>query len=122
MPRSAKDRTSERKRKREAMSVRKTEESRTRRLANKAKRAEIHVIDPDAKITFINQVPYINDIEIKVVDNKIVSITNLLDVLEYSNEDEINTLAKATGKAIDAQVEKERLGVFSNLVSKFKKK
>ena len=120
--RSAKEITHDRKRKRESMSVRKTEESRTRRLANKAKRAEIHVIDPDAKITFINQVPYINDIEIKVVDNKIVSITNLLDVLEYSNEDEINTLAKATGKAIDAQVEKERLGVFSNLVSKFKKK
>ena len=58
MPRSAKERTHERKRKRKAVSATKTDRSRTRRLANKAKRAAIHAIDPDIKVKVIDQVTY----------------------------------------------------------------
>ena len=131
--RSAKERTHDRKRKRESMSVRKTEESRARRLANKAKRAEIHAIDPDMKVKVIDQIAYDNEgAEIKVENGKIVKWlparremiepANLLDVLESADEDEINAMAKETGRAIDAQVEKERLGMFSKFTDKFKKK
>ena len=131
--RSAKERTHDRKRKRESMSVRKTEESRARRLANKAKRAEIHAIDPDMKVRVIDQVTYDNEgAEIKVENGKIVKWlparremiepADLLDVLEFADEDEISAMAEETGKAIEVQVEKERLGMFSKFTDKFKKK
>ena len=61
---AAKERKIERKRKHNELSVAKTEKSRQRRLDNKAKRDEIHAIDPDAKIVVINGVPYIDDIEV----------------------------------------------------------
>ena len=131
--RIAKERTHDRKRKRESMSVRKTEESRARRLANKTKRAEIHAIDPDMKVRVINQIAYDNEgAEIKVENGKIVKWlparremiepADLLDVLEFADEDEISAIAEETGKAIEAQVEKERLGMFSKFTDKFKKK
>ena len=104
MPRSAKDRTSERKRKREAMSVRKTEESRTRRLANKAKRAEIISINSHAKINIIDQETYVDGIKLEVIDNRIVPVVLQPEVIAVEAE---------KGKAIDAQVEKERLGTFN---------
>ena len=72
---SAKERKMERKRKNKALSVEKTVKSRQRRLDNKAKRDEIHVIDPNMKVKVINQVTY-NDLgtEIMVENGKIKTV------------------------------------------------
>ena len=51
---SAKQRKYNRKVTREQQSVKKTELSRARRLANKAKREAIHKINPNLKITIVN--------------------------------------------------------------------
>ena len=130
---SSKERKMDRKRKHKALAASKTDKSRQRRLDNKAKRDEIHAIDPDMKVRVINQIAYDNEgAEIKVENGKIVKWlparremiepANLLDVLESADEDEINAMVKETGRAIDAQVEKERLGMFSKFADKFKKK
>ena len=52
---ASKDHKMDRKRKHKALAVAKTEKSRKRRLDNKAKRDEIHAIDPNMKIVVINQ-------------------------------------------------------------------
>ena len=76
---SAKDRKMERKRKNKALSVAKTVKSRQRRLANKAKRDEIHAIDPDMKVKVINQVTHDEDgTEIMVENGKIKSVEPVL--------------------------------------------
>ena len=70
--RSSKDRTIEKKRRSKATKAQKTEASRRKRLANKAKREEIHAIDPDMKIAVKNQRTfdqYGNEVE--VIDGKI---------------------------------------------------
>ena len=69
---AAKERKIERKRKHNELSVAKTVKSRKRRLDNKAKRAEIHAIDPDIKVKVIDQVTY-NEygIEIMIENGKI---------------------------------------------------
>jgi len=70
---SAKERKMDRKAKHKALSVAKTVKSRQRRLDNKAKRAEIHAIDPDMKVRVINQVTYDEDgAEIKIENGMIV--------------------------------------------------
>ena len=104
MPRSAKERTHERKRKRKAVSATKTDKSRTRRLANKAKRDEIHAIDPDIKVKVIDQVTY-DDLgtEIMVENGKIKTV----EIFEPDPEE------FKKGRAIDNQIEKERLSVFN---------
>ena len=56
--RSSKERKMDRKRKHKALAIAKTEKSRQRRLDNKAKRDEIHAIDPDMKVKVIDQVTY----------------------------------------------------------------
>ena len=109
--RSAKERTHERKRKREELGVRKTAESRARRLANKAKRAEIISINSHAKIDIIDQETYVDGIKVEVIDNRIVPV-----VLEP----EVIAVEAEKGKTIDAQIEKERLSVFNPF--KWKKK
>ena len=55
--RSSKDRTIEKKRRNKATKAQKTEASRRKRLANKAKREEIHAVNPDVKITMVDGVP-----------------------------------------------------------------
>ena len=55
---SSKERKMERKAKYKALSVEKTVKSRKRRLDNKAKRAEIHAINPDIKIVIKDQITY----------------------------------------------------------------
>jgi hypothetical protein len=55
---SSKERKIERKAKHKALAVAKTVKSRQRRLDNKAKRDEIHAIDPDMKVIVIDQVTY----------------------------------------------------------------
>ena len=88
---SSKDRTIEKKRRNKAMKVQKTERSRTRRLANKAKRAEIHNIDPDMKVIMIDQRIYDkHGTEIEIVNDKIVAAKLDDDVIKaivehYSN-------------------------------------
>ena len=127
---AAKERKMDRKRKNKELSVAKTEESRQRRLGNKAKREEILNINPNLKITIVDGITYTDDgingrVAVEVIDGKIrskelrkqVSINdNELEVIEVVEDD------AAIGKAIDVQIEKERLGVFSKLVDKFRKK
>ena len=70
---SSKERKMERKAKHKALAIAKTVKSRQRRLDNKAKRDEIHAIDPDEKVKVINQVTYDEDgAIIKVENGKIV--------------------------------------------------
>ena len=119
--RSAKERTHERKRKREELGVRKTAESRTRRLANKAKRAEIISINSHAKIDIIDQETYVDGIRVEIVNNKITPVEP--EIILASDEGEVNVMVEAEkGKTIDAQVEKERLGAFSKFTDRFRRK
>ena len=67
---SSKERKMERKAKHKALSVEKTVKSRQRRLDNKAKRDEIHAIDPDMKVIVIDQVTYNDDGAVIKVDKK----------------------------------------------------
>jgi len=115
---SSKERKMDRKTKHKALSVAKTEASRQRRLDNKAKRAEIHAIDPDMKVRVINQVTYnYLGTEIMVENSKIKTVSEGFD---QKLQDRINEFDK--GKAIDAQIEKERLFGFKALANKFRKK
>ena len=66
---AAKERKMDRKRKHKALAVAKTEKSRQRRLDNKAKRDEIHAIDPDMKVKVIDQVIYDEDGAVIKVEN-----------------------------------------------------
>ena len=59
--RSSKDRTIEKKRRNKATKVQKTETSRRKRIANKAKREEIHAIDSSVKITIVNGIPHLHN-------------------------------------------------------------
>ena len=89
--RSSKERKHDKKRKQDTMSVKKTERSRTRRLANKAKRAKISAINPDMKVTVIDQRIYDkHGTEIEIVNDKIVAAKLDDDVIKaiaehYSN-------------------------------------
>ena len=69
---SAKTRKHTRKRAHKELSARRTEASRERRLNNKAKRDEIHDIDPDVKIKIVDQDTYIDGDKVEVVNGKIV--------------------------------------------------
>ena len=72
---AAKERKMDRKRKHKALAASKTDKSRQRRLDNKAKRDEIHAIDPDMKIVVMNQRTYDKyGTEVEVVDGKINAI------------------------------------------------
>ena len=66
---SSKERKMERKAKHKALAVAKTVKSRQRRLDNKAKRDEIHAIDPDMKVRVINQVTHNEDGAVIKVEN-----------------------------------------------------
>ena len=121
--RSSKDRTIEKKRRSKAIKVQKTEASRRKRLANKHKREEIHAINPDMKVVVMNQKTFDGyGTEIKVIDGKVKAVTpaDYDDaVVEYQ---EIIDAESDGGRAIDDQIEKERLGVFNRLADKFRKK
>ena len=58
---SSKERKMERKAKHKALAVAKTVKSRQRRLDNKAKRDEIHAVDPNIKITIVNGIPHLHN-------------------------------------------------------------
>ena len=130
---AAKERKMDRKRKHKALAASKTEKSRQRRLDNKAKRAEIHAIDPDMKVRVIDQVTYDeNGAVIKVENDKITKWLPLSVPEVFKSEPELKTSEGFDqklqdrideidkNKAIDAKIEKERLGVFNPF--KWKKK
>ena len=83
---AAKERKIERKRKHKELSVEKTVKSRQRRLDNKAKRDEIHAIDPDIKVKVIDQVTY-DDLgtEIMVKNGKIKTVEIIEPTIEVFN-------------------------------------
>ena len=124
MPRSAKTNKHDRKRKQREIGAARTERSRQRRLDNAAKRAEILAINPGMKIKIINQVAYdAEGAEIKIENGKVTKWLPAKpqmiepEVVEVktlqSKRDELGIIEAEKGKAIDAQIEKERLGVFN---------
>ena len=124
---AAKERKMDRKMKHKALSVKKTEESRQRRLDNKAKRDEILNINPNLKITIVDGVTYTDDgingrVAVEVIDGKIRSKELRKQVSINDNELEVIEDDVVIGKAIDVQIEKERLSVFNKLADKFRKK
>ena len=110
---AAKERKMDRKRKHKALAVVKTEKSRQRRLDNATKRAEIHAIDPDMKVKVINQVTH-DDLgtEIMVENGKIKTV----EIFKPNPEEH------KKGRAIDNQIEKERLGGLNSFKMKWRKK
>ena len=69
---TAKTRKHNRKRAHMELGARRTEASRKRRLDNKAKRDEIHAINPDVKVKIINEKTYIDGWEFAVENGKLV--------------------------------------------------
>jgi hypothetical protein len=119
---SSKVRKMDRKKKAKKVSARKSDIHRKRRLDNKAKRAEIHAIDPDIKVKIIDQVTY-DDLgtEIMVENGKIKTVEP--EIVVAADEGEVNVIVEAEkGRAIDDQIEKERVGMFDKLIERFKKK
>ena len=113
---SSKERKMNRKAKHKALSVAKTEASRQRRLDNKAKRAEIHVIDPDIKVRVINQVTHDEDgAEIKIENG------NIIKWLPQANP------VPETVEVFDAEIEEVKavevddISRFQTLVNKWRK-
>ena len=126
---SSKERKMDRKMKHKALAANKTEESRQRRLDNKAKRDEIHAIDPDIKIKMIDQVSYTeNGHKIEIVNNKLHFITDrLVDILEdadpYVNDVKAEIVeVKPVIKVSTVKEVMEREGMFSKLADRFRKK
>ena len=125
--RSAKVRKMDRKRRHKAQAVAQTEKSRQRRLDNKAKRAEIHAIDPDMKVKVINQVTY-DDLgtEIMVENGKIKTVEP--EILLASDEGEVNVMTvkevmEREGMIAPVEVEEvevKDVGKFKKLVNKWK--
>ena len=119
--RSSKDRTIEKKRRHKATTSRRTEESRARRISNKHKRQEIHDIDPSLKVYIMDEKIYdVHGTQIEVIDGKIKPV--LINGIYKVNEEITYNAESDGGRAIDDQVEKERLGMFDRLAGKFRKK
>ena len=119
--RSSKDRTIEKKRRHKATTSRRTEESRARRISNKHKRQEIHNIDPNLKVFIMDERIYdVHGTQIEVIDGKIKPV--LINGIYKVNEENTYNAESDGGRAIDDQVEKERLGMFDRLAGKFRKK
>ena len=94
---SSKERKMERKAKHKALSVEKTVKSRQRRLDNKAKRDEIHAIDPDMKVRVVDQVTYnYLGTEITVENDVIKTVSEDFDqkLQDKIEEVEIDTTGK----------------------------
>ena len=110
---SSKERKNERKMARERMTARKTEESRARRLANKAKRIEIISINPEAKIDIINQETYVDGVKVEVIDNRIVPVILEPEVVVAADEGEVNVIEK---------IESHNKSAIERLTDRFRKK
>ena len=119
--RSSKDRTIEKKRRNKAMGAKRTEQSRARRVSNKHKREAIHAIDPSLKVFIMSERTYdIYGNEIKIIDDKIKIIAPVIEDSIFHKE--AYNAETDGGRAINDQIEKERLGMFDKLADKFRKK
>ena len=120
----AKERTIDKKRVNKANKIAKTEASRARRISNKHKRQEIHDIDPNLKVFIMNEKTYdIHGTEIEVVDGKIKSVApELVNGIYELTEEKTYNAESDGGRAIDDQIEKERIGAFDKLADRFRKK
>ena len=112
---SAKERKMDRKAKHKALSVAKTEKSRQRRLANKAKRDEILAINPDAKITIVDGITYMNGAKVRVINGQIKSHLNTTPLVNETVE-----VFNAEIEEVEA-VEVDDIGKFQKLVNKWRK-
>ena len=123
---SAKERKMDRKAKHKALAVAKTIKSRQRRLDNKAKRAEIHAIDPDMKVKVINQVTY-DDLgtEIMIENGKIKTVEP--EILVAADEGEVNVMVAPTVEVFNPEIEEveavevDDVNKFQKLVNKWRK-
>ena len=86
--RSSKDRTIEKKRRNKATKVQKTEASRRKRIANKAKREEIHAIDSSVKITIVNGIPHLHNENGDTVElvNGIYTVVEYQEVIDKEHQ------------------------------------
>ena len=104
---SSKERKMDKKRKHKALSVAKTVKSRQRRLDNKAKRAEIHAIDPDMKVRVINQITYnylgteimvengkIKTVELKTSEEFVQKLQDKIDEIEEVEAVEVDDVSR----------------------------
>ena len=123
--RPSKGRTIEKKRVNKANKIARTERSRKQRIANKHKREEIHAIDPDMKVIVMNQKTFDQyGTEIKIVDGAIKAVEPEI-ITELADFDSAVEEYKAEidgGRAINDQIEKERLYGFKAIADRFRKK
>jgi len=106
---AAKERKMDRKRKHKALAASKTDKSRQRRLDNKAKRDEIHAIDPDMKVIVIDQVTYnYLGTEITVENGIIRAVSKEFDQKLQDKIEEVEA------------VEVDDVGKFKKLVNKWR--
>ena len=113
---AAKERKMDRKAKHKALAVAKTVKSRQRRLDNKAKRDEIHAIDPDMKVKVIDQVTYnYLGTEITVENGKIRTVEL------KTSEEFVQKLQDKIDKIEEVEVvEVDDVGKFKKLVNKWR--
>ena len=118
--RSSKDRKHIKVRKRKALSAAKTEKSRQRRLDNKAKRNEIHAIDPSVKITIVNGIPHLHN-----ENGDIVELVN--GIYTVVEDKDAEKLVEETVEVFNPEIEEveavevDDVGKFQKLVNKWRK-
>ena len=135
---SSKERKMERKRKNKEISVAKTVKSRQRRLDNKAKRDEIHAINPDVKVKIVNEKTYIDGWEFAVENGKLIckeptEVVNEQKTYEDKVEETINIgenlseFIEPTVEVFNPEIEEveavevDDVGKFQKLVNKWRK-
>ena len=119
---AAKERKMERKAKHKALAVAKTVKSRQRRLDNKAKRNEIHAIDPDMKVIVIDQVTYnYLGTEITVENGVIRAVSEDFDQKLQDKIKEVETVEVFNAEIEEVEaVEVDDIGKFQKLVNKWR--
>ena len=117
--RPSKGRTIEKKRINKANKIARTERSRKQRTANKHKREEIYAIDPDMKVVVVNQKTFDKyGTEIEIIDGHIKAV----EPADFDSAIEEYNAISDGGRAINDQIEKERLYGFKAIADRFRKK
>jgi len=121
---TSKERKMDRKINHKALTAAKTFKSRQRRLANKAKRDEIHAIDPDMKIFVINERTYDKDgIEVQVVDGKIVNVLELAIPEVFEPIIKVSTVEEVMEReGIITKIETKNRNAIQRLTDKLRRK
>ena len=116
---SAKVKKMDRKRKHKALAASKTDKSRKRRLDNKAKRAEIHAIDPSIKITIVNGIPHLHNENGDIVElvNGIYTVVEAID--DEKLVEEIVEVFNDETEEMEA-IEVDNVNKFQKLVNKWR--